>query len=87
MSLLNLAMRMAGPREALWHAIVSRNHGCTHFIVGHDHAALGPDRNGRPFYGPYDAQALLARHEDELGIAMVPFREVVHIENRKRHSE
>lgn len=84
LSLLNLAMRMAGPREALWHAIVRKNHGCTHFIVGRDHAAPGADRNGRPFYGPYDAQQLMTEHERELGIAMVPFQEVVYVENRAR---
>ena len=82
LSLVNLAMRMAGPREALWHAIVRRNHGCTHLIVGRDHAAPGPDRRGRPFYGPYDAQALLAGHAEEIGIEMVPFREVVYVENK-----
>ena len=85
LSLLNLAMRMAGPREAVWHAIIRKNHGCTHFIVGRDHASPGPDRNGRAFYGPYDAQALLAEHEVELGIAMVPFQEVVYVENRTRY--
>ena len=84
LSLLNLAMRMAGPREALWHAIVRRNHGCTHFIVGRDHAAPGAGRDGRAFYGPHDAQALMAEHEDELGIAMVPFEEVVYAQNAKR---
>ena len=85
LSLLNLAMRMAGPREAVWHAIVRKNHGCTHFIVGRDHAAPGPDRNGRPFYGPYEAQTLMAEHEEELGIAMVPFQEVVYVENRSHY--
>ena len=84
LSLLNLAMRMAGPREALWHAIMRRNHGCTHFIVGRDHAAPGAGRDGRAFYGPYDAQALMAEHEDELGIAMVPFHEIVYAQNAKR---
>ena len=85
LSLLNLAMRMAGPREAVWHAIIRKNHGCTHFIVGRDHAAPGPDRDGQPFYGPYDAQTLLAEHEDELGIAMVPFQEIVYAENRAQY--
>jgi sulfate adenylyltransferase len=59
LSLLPLAMRMAGPREALWHAIIRKNHGCSHFIVGRDHAGPGLDPLGRPFYGPYDAQELL----------------------------
>ena len=85
LSLLNLAMRMAGPREALWHALIRKNHGCTHFIVGRDHAAPGADRNGRPFYGPYDAQTLMAEHEDELDISMVPFQEVVYVENRAQY--
>ena len=73
----------SGPREAVWHAIIRRNHGCTHFIVGRDHAAPGADRRGRRFHGPYDAQGLRARHEAKLGIAMVPFQEVVYVENRK----
>ena len=85
LSLLNLAMRMAGPREAIWHAIIRKNHGCTHFIVGRDHAAPGPDRNGRPFYGPYEAQTLVAEYVEELGIAMVPFQEVVYVENQSRY--
>jgi sulfate adenylyltransferase len=74
LSLLPLAMRMAGPREALWHAIIRKNHGCTHLIVGRDHAGPGSDSSGRPFYGPYAAQELLREHERELGVAMVPFR-------------
>ena len=84
LSLLNLAMRMAGPREAVWHAIISKNHGCTHFIVDRDYAAPDAGSNGRPFYGPCDAQALTAEHESELGIAMVPLQEVVYVENRAR---
>ena len=79
LSLLNLAMRMAGPREGLWHAIIRKNHGCTHLIVGRDHAGPGKDSSGTPFYGPYDAQDLVARHADELGIAMVPFRQMVYV--------
>jgi sulfate adenylyltransferase len=77
LSLLPLAMRMAGPREALWHALIRKNYGCTHFIVGRDHAGPGKDGHGNDFYGPYDAQTLVAQHEDELGIKMVPFQEMV----------
>ena len=62
-------MRMAGPREALWHAIIRRNYGATHFIVGRDHASPGNDSTGQPFYGPYDAQELLERLQPELGMS------------------
>jgi sulfate adenylyltransferase len=82
LSLLPLAMRMAGPREAVWHAIIRKNHGCSHFIVGRDHAGPGSDSKGKPFYGPYDAQRLLAEHQDEIGIAMVPFQQMVYVEDR-----
>jgi sulfate adenylyltransferase len=82
LSLLPLAMRMGGPREALWHAIIRRNHGVTHLIVGRDHAGPGADAAGRPFYGPYDAQDLVREHEAELGVAMVPFRQMVYVEDR-----
>ena len=80
MSLLNLAMRMAGPREALWHAIIRKNHGCTHFIVGRDHAGPSPQADGTPWYGPYDAQTLYKEHEAELDISLVPFEEMVYVE-------
>ena len=73
LSLLPLAMRMGGPREALWHAIIRKNYGCSHLIVGRDHAGPGDDSNGNPFYGPYEAQELLVKYENELGIEMVPF--------------
>jgi len=86
LSLLPLAMRMGGPREALWHAIIRKNHGCTHFIVGRDHAGPGKDSQGRDFYGPYDAQELVARHQHELGITMVPFQEMVYVENRAQYA-
>ncbi|HBG51814.1 MAG TPA: adenylyltransferase, partial [Gammaproteobacteria bacterium] len=86
LSLLPLAMRMGGPREALWHAIIRKNHGCTHFIVGRDHAGPGKDSQGRDFYGPYDAQELVAQHEAELGITMVPFQEMVYVENRAQYA-
>ncbi len=82
LSLLPLAMRMAGPREAVWHAIIRRNHGCTHLIVGRDHAGPGSDSSGKEFYGPYDAQELLRSHEDELGVTMVPFQMMVYVEDR-----
>jgi len=81
LSLLPLAMRMAGPREALWHAIIRKNYGCTHMIVGRDHAGPGRDSAGEPFYGPYDAQELLRRHQDELEVEMVPFRALVYVED------
>jgi len=85
LSLLNLAMRMAGPREAIWHAIIRKNYGCTHFIVGRDHAGPGDDKDGNPFYGPYDAQELFTKHEEELDIAMVPFKMMVYVENRAQY--
>ena len=78
LSLLQLAMRMGGPREAVWHAIVRKNYGCTHFIVGRDHAGPGNDRDGKPFYGPYDAQTMVEKYRDELGIEVVTFNEVVY---------
>jgi sulfate adenylyltransferase len=80
LSLLPIAMRMGGPREAVWHAIIRKNYGCTHLIVGRDHAGPGSDSSGKPFYGPYDAQELLEKHEDELGVAMVPFKMMVFVE-------
>ena len=85
LSLLPLAMRMGGPREAVWHAIIRKNHGCTHFIVGRDHAGPGKDTTGKPFYGPYDAQELLKQHQEELGIEMVPFRNMVYVRNQDKY--
>lgn len=85
LSLLNLAMRMGGPRETLWHAIIRKNYGCTHFIVGRDHAGPGNDKNGNPFYGPYDAQDLFKHHEEELDITMVPFKMMVYVENKAEY--
>ena len=80
LSLLPLAMRMGGPREAVWHAIIRKNYGCTHLIVGRDHAGPGSDSSGTPFYGPYEAQELLRQHEAELGVTMVPFKMMVYVE-------
>ncbi len=82
LSLLPLAMRMAGPREALWHAIIRRNFGANHFIAGRDHASPGGG-----YYGPYDAQELVAEHQEEIGITMVPFRELVYITGEDRYEE
>ncbi|OGT46088.1 MAG: adenylyltransferase [Gammaproteobacteria bacterium RIFCSPHIGHO2_12_FULL_38_11] len=85
LSLLPLAMRMGGPREALWHAIIRKNYGCTHFIVGRDHAGPGNDKNGNPFYDPYAAQLLVAEHQAEIGITMVPFQEMVYDTVEKKY--
>ena len=85
LSLLPLAMRMGGPREAVWHAIIRKNYGCTHFIVGRDHAGPGNDSNGKPFYGPYDAQELMKKHEKELDISMVPFKNMVYVEDKAQY--
>ena len=79
LSLLPLAMRMGGPREAVWHAIIRRNYGATHLIVGRDHAGPGKRRDGTPFYGPYEAQEMLAKHAAEIGIVMVPFQMLVYV--------
>ncbi len=82
LSLLPLAMRMGGPREAVWHAIIRKNYGCTHLIVGRDHAGPGSDSSGTPFYGPYDAQQMLRQYEKELGVTMVPFKMMVYVEDK-----
>ncbi|WP_340297538.1 MULTISPECIES: bifunctional sulfate adenylyltransferase/adenylylsulfate kinase [unclassified Roseobacter] len=85
MSLLNLAMRMAGPREAVWHGLIRANHGCTHFIVGRDHAGPGKNSNGEDFYGPYDAQELFKKHQDEIGLEMVDFKHMVYVQEKAQY--
>jgi sulfate adenylyltransferase len=85
MSLLNLAMRMAGPREAVWHALIRKNHGCSHFIIGRDHAGPGKNSQGEDFYGPYDAQDLFRRHQDEIGLEMVDFKHMVYVQERAQY--
>lgn len=87
LALLPLAMRMAGPREALWHAIIRRNYGANHFIVGRDHASPGVDSKGVPFYGPYDAQELVEKHAAEIGMKMIPFQELVFLPDEERYEE
>ncbi len=86
LSLLPLAMRMAGPREVLLHAIIRRNYGCSHFIVGRDHAGPGNDGAGKPFYAPYAAQEAMQAHQDELGIGMVDFKQMVYLPDEDRYS-
>lgn len=85
LSLLPLAMRMAGPREALLHAIIRKNYGCTHFIVGRDHASPGKDHLGKPYYGEYDAHDLLSTYAKEIGITPILFKEMVYVKEKKAY--
>lgn len=85
LSLLNLAMRMAGPREAVWHGIIRRNHGLTHMIVGRDHAGPGKNSQGQDFYGPYDAQELFRKHQADIGVEMVDFKQMVYVQERAQY--
>jgi sulfate adenylyltransferase len=87
LSLLPLAMRMAGPREAIWHAIIRRNYGATHFVIGRDHAGPGKDSNGKPFYGPYEAQMLLTQYAPEIGMHPVKFKELVYLADSDCYEE
>ncbi len=87
LALLPLAMRLAGPREALWHALIRRNYGANYLIVGRDHASPGLDSTGKPFYGPYEAQELVERFSDELGVGVNSFREIVYLIEEQRHEE
>ena len=80
LSLLTLSMRMGGPREALFHALIRKNYGCTHFIVGRDHA--GPSyktKEGKKFYGDYDAHELLGRLKDEIGIDVIVAKAIMYV--------
>jgi sulfate adenylyltransferase len=87
LALLPLAMRLAGPREALWHALIRRNYGANYLIIGRDHAGPGEDSTGEPFYGPYKAQELLKQHSEELGVGVVPFRMLVYLPDEGRYEE
>jgi sulfate adenylyltransferase len=87
LALLPLAMRLAGSREALWHALIRRNYGANHLIVGRDHASPGVDSAGKPFYGPYDAQALVQQFSEELGVAVLSFQELVYLPEEQRYEE
>ncbi len=85
LALLPLAMRMGGPREALLHAIIRKNYGCSHIIIGRDHAGPGNDMKGEPFYGPYEAQELIRKYEDEVDIKMIPFEFMVYVPQNKNY--
>jgi sulfate adenylyltransferase len=85
LSMLPLAMRMGGPREAIWHGLIRKNHGCTHFIVGRDHAGPGKDVDGKNFYGPYEAQELFKKYESDIGVTMVPFNMMVYLEDQDKY--
>jgi sulfate adenylyltransferase len=85
LGLLPLAMRMGGPREAIWHALIRKNYGVTHFIVGRDHAGPGKDTDGKPFYGPYEAQEVFKKHEADIGVVMVPFSMMVYLEDKDQY--
>jgi len=87
LSLLPLAMRMAGPREALWHVIIRRNYGANYFIIGRDHASPGLDSIGKPFYGPYDAQQLVEKYKEETGVEVISFQELVYLVDEGRFEE
>ena len=87
MSLLPLSMRMGGPKEALLHAIVRKNYGCTHFIVGRDHAGPGLNKENKPYYDPYSAQELLLKFQSKIGIKMVPFNFMVYNRSKKSYEE
>lgn len=87
LALLPLAMRLAGPREALWHALIRRNYGANHMIIGRDHASPGNDSNGKPFYPPYAAQELVQEFADEVGVRVLPFSEFVYLPDEDRYEE
>ena len=84
MAAIPMAMRMAGPRDSLWNAIVRRTFGCSHYIVGRDHAGCA-DRDGRPFYEPYESQDILFRHEAEIGITPVAFPALTYVPSVDRY--
>ena len=85
LSLLHLAMRMAGPREAVWHALIRKNYGCTHFIIGRDHAGPGKNSQGQDFYEPYAAQQLAQEFADEIGIKIIAFENMVYVQDRAEY--
>jgi sulfate adenylyltransferase len=87
LSLLPLAMRMAGPREAIWHAIIRRNFGANLFIVGRDHAGPGKNSKGKAFYNPAAARELLTEHGEEIGVKCLPYEEMVYLADEDRYEQ
>jgi sulfate adenylyltransferase len=85
LALLPLAMRMAGPREAIWHAVIRKNCGCSHMIIGRDHAGPGKDTSGKAFYEPYAAQELFQKYQPEIGVTMMPFHNMVYVEDQAKY--
>ena len=83
LSVLPLAMRMAGPREAIWHAIIRQNYGATSFIIGRDHAGPGSNSKGVDFYSPYAARDEALKHQSELAIRLLPFEQMVYVPARQ----
>jgi sulfate adenylyltransferase len=78
-------MRMGGPREAIWHALIRKNCGCSHMIIGRDHAGPGKDTDGQAFYGPYAAQELFQKYQPEIGVTMMPFHNMVYVEDQAKY--
>jgi sulfate adenylyltransferase len=87
LSLLPLAMRLAGPREALWHALIRRNYGANYMIIGRDHASPGLNSEGKAFYPPYAAQELVEKQSEEIGVKIIPFGELVYLPEEQRYEE
>lgn len=87
LALLPLAMRMAGPREAVWHMLIRRNYGANHMIIGRDHAGPGNDSTGKPFFCPYDAQEIAHLYSKELGVKVMPFQRLVYLPEEDRYEE
>ena len=84
LALLPLAISLAEPREAPWHALIRRNYGANHLIVGRDHASPGVDSDGRAFYEPYVAKELVEAFSEELGVGVIPFRELIYLPDDDR---
>jgi len=87
LNLIPLAVRMAGPRAGLWHGIINRNYGANYFIIGRDPHGPGNDSQGRSFYASHEVQELFRAHEAELGVQMIPHREMVYLPGNNRYEE